>query len=111
MQALGMATELLPLHRLDCGTEGIVVMGKNAAFAKRFGKLMRNSSSADAEKASFRKTYLALSTAPAPVGLLRHHALINVRVKGLPASTRLVPRPCKESVVCVLEVLEVRFAL
>jgi 23S rRNA-/tRNA-specific pseudouridylate synthase len=102
-----MRNELLPLHRLDCGTEGIVVMAKNAAFAKRFGKLMRMSSSAEAEKVPFEKTYLALSSAPAPVGILRHHALINVRVKGLPASTRLIRTPCHESVECVLEVLEV----
>lgn len=102
-----MKNELLPLHRLDCGTEGIVVLGKNAAFAKKFGSLMRNSSSAGMQQACFEKTYLALSSTHAPVGVLKHHARINVRTKGLPASTRLVPEPCEDSVECVLEVLEV----
>lgn len=102
-----MTHELLPLHRLDCGTEGIVVLGKHAQFAKTFGKLMRDSSSAGEQQACFQKTYLALTSAPAEVGVLKHHALTNVRSKGLPAYTRLVPAPCKGSIECVLEVLQV----
>lgn len=106
-----MEYDLLTLHRLDCGTEGVVVLGKHAEFAKKFGELMRNSSSVAQQQACFQKTYLALSSAPAPVGVLRHHALINVRCKGLPSSTRLVSVPSKDSVECVLDILEVRCTL
>lgn len=108
MQALGLEKELLPLHRLDCGTEGVVVLGKHAAFAKKFGKLLSDSSSVDSQHKCIVKTYLVLASAPAPLGVLRHHALINVRIKGLPPSTRLVTTPSDDSVECILEVLEVR---
>lgn len=107
MQELGMTHDLLPLHRLDCGTEGVVVMGKHPVFAKTFGRLMRDSSTAGMQQGCFQKVYLALAAAPADVGVLRHHALINVRAKGLPASTRLLPEPTVGSVQCVLEVIEV----
>lgn len=107
-----MADELFPLHRLDSGTEGVCVLGKTKEFAKRFGQLMQSSSAATGQKSFLQKTYLALSSAAAPIGILRHWAVINARAPGLPPFTLVLPsRPgCDSSspgVECVLEVLAV----
>lgn len=43
MQALGLPHGmLLPPHRLDAGTEGVVVLAKSSAFARRLKELFDN---------------------------------------------------------------------
>lgn len=89
------------------------MLGKTKAFANRFGKLMQSSSAASGQKRFMQKTYLALSPAAAPIGMLRHWAVINTRAPGLPPFTLILPsRPGCDSrrpaVECVLEVLEVQ---
>eukprot|EP00892_Ulva_mutabilis_P009862 jgi/Ulvmu1/7248/UM035_0035.1 len=111
--------ELLPLHRLDSGTEGVCVLGKTKAFAKRFGRIMQSSSavsqsgSALSGKKNFVcKIYLALVSKPVPVGILRHWAEVNARTPGSPPFTFILPTQGPGShggkvAECALEILEV----
>ena len=44
LQVIGHPHELLPVHRLDSGTEGVVVLAKNADFARRMHSIVTASS-------------------------------------------------------------------
>lgn len=60
-QALGApAGSLLNTHRLDAGTEGVVVLARSQAFAAAFSKLLRDKTHC------LRKTYRCLTAQPPP---------------------------------------------
>ena len=57
---------LKPIHRLDVGTEGVLVLGTTAAFAKDFGDMLA--------KRMVTKVYRVLTTKSLPVGVHIHDA-------------------------------------
>ena len=62
---LGIETGTLkPIHRLDVGTEGVLVLGKTSAFAKEFGDMLA--------KRECTKVYRVLTTNEVPLGLHIH---------------------------------------
>lgn len=77
IQAIG-APFLLPTHRLDHATEGVLVLGKSQAFVSRFNFMIR-------EGISLRKWYRCITTSPAPLGPLIHRLVTNQRSVGLPS--------------------------
>lgn len=67
-RATGLETGTLkPLHRLDVGTEGVLVLGKTSAFAKEFGDMLA--------KRQVVKIYRVLTMAPLPLGVHIHDAV------------------------------------
>lgn len=120
MQAIGHGSALAPLHRLDCGTEGVVVLGKTKAFGQRFSKLMRREPQGSSEAGDsddggctpagrgVSKTYRALSAHAAPVGLLEQFCVTNFRIAPGPDFTRVAREEVPGSVDCRLRVEKVR---
>ena len=60
LQALDADAPLLSVHRLDACTEGLVVLGRSAAFVSAFNKLQL--------EGSVQKYYRALTLRPPPIG-------------------------------------------
>jgi hypothetical protein len=106
---VGHSGDLLPLHRLDSGTEGVTLLAKTPSFARYFHQLMSRASNPSSEGASKRlvKEYRAITTVAAPVGTLQHWAIVNSRSRHQPAFTRIVATQEATSVLCILEVLKV----
>jgi 23S rRNA-/tRNA-specific pseudouridylate synthase len=107
---LKLEEELLPLHRLDAGTEGIVVLAKSRTFARRFCSLLSREGSDAVHRSRGRveKTYRALATRPVPCGRIMHCATVNAQQAGEPAYTRILSAWKEGAVRCELEVLSVR---
>ncbi len=61
LQALEADAPLLSVHRLDACTEGLVVLGRSAAFVSAFNKLQL--------EGGVQKYYRALTLRPPPTGL------------------------------------------
>ena len=61
MQALKLAESLLATHRLDTCTEGLVVLGRTAAFVSAFNRLQL--------EGAVQKFYRALTLGPPPTGV------------------------------------------
>jgi len=62
---LGIERDTLkPIHRLDVGTEGVLVLGKTSAFAKEFGDMLA--------KRECTKVYRVLTTREVPLGIHVH---------------------------------------
>jgi 23S rRNA-/tRNA-specific pseudouridylate synthase len=110
VQALGLSEELLPLHRLDAGTEGLVVLAKDRDFARRFCPLLSRDSGCASQRGRGRleKTYRALAARPVACGRVSHWARVNAQGVGEPAFTRILAAWEEGAVRCELEVLEVR---
>lgn len=92
---------LAPAHRLDSGTEGLVLLVQGPAAARAAAVLMRREGGAGTGSTSdgggsmgggtVRKTYRCLTLVPPPVGRVVHYALMNVRERGAPTYTRVLP--------------------
>lgn len=105
--------ELDPLHRLDCGTEGVVVLGKCKQFAQHFREALRNAQESEAigqqdPSKSASKHYRALTQVPAPLGALEHWAVQNFSIKKSPEFTCIVSSGHSGGVRCQLVVERVR---
>ena len=124
-QALGLAEgELIPTHRLDEGTEGVVVIARTSAFASYFQTLLRKGAEAAAADAAasaaaaqspqqarlsaaaaqspqqarlVRKVYKCVTRSPGPpLGMLRHDMIVGHRFKGSPKYTAALLPPFEE---------------
>lgn len=62
VQALELPEPLLSVHRLDTCTEGLVVLGRTAAFVSAFNKLLQS-------EGAVQKYYRTLTLRPPPQGL------------------------------------------
>jgi 16S rRNA U516 pseudouridylate synthase RsuA-like enzyme len=81
-QALGLEVGALkPTHRLDEGTEGLVVVARTADFASYFQSLMKLNKH---EELVISKQYRCLSFCAPPLGKLEHRLRIGVRFRGSP---------------------------
>ena len=58
------STPLTVTHRLDAATSGVLVLARDASFARAFNDALR--------RRRVRKLYRALTLAPAPLGTLEH---------------------------------------
>ena len=58
---MDLDSRLLSVHRLDTCTEGLVVLGRSAAFVSAFNKLQL--------QGGVQKYYRALTLRPPPTGL------------------------------------------
>eukprot|EP00803_Ostreobium_quekettii_P008954 evm.model.scf_2596.4 EVM.evm.TU.scf_2596.4 scf_2596:15058-16225(+) len=92
---------LLPVHRLDLGTEGLVVMARSEATARHLCGVMR-------DRAHVRKCYRALSAAAPEVGTMVHSLEVGRREEGEPAHTVACDPTNPRAARCELEVLSVR---
>lgn len=103
-QALSLPpSSLTNPHRLDAGTEGILVLAKTTSFAREFGGLL-----SDKDK-WMRKLYRCLVRNSPPLGVLRHRVTVGVRTKGEPTRTMVHEEEdgVEGGAECVLEVLRV----
>ncbi|CAG9466215.1 unnamed protein product [Pedinophyceae sp. YPF-701] len=91
---------LLPTHRIDLCTEGVVVLATTRAFASAFNAVL---SGRDASGA-LTKVYRALSWSPPPLGRAAHWCRTNVRVPGLPEHTEVYDAEADGAVPCSLVV-------
>ena len=64
LQALGLTSELIPTHRLDEGTEGLVVIARTHAFASYFQTLLKRAGKSTPTFVSCFQSFLFLSAAP-----------------------------------------------
>ena len=116
-QALGLeAGALKPTHRLDEGTEGLVVVARTAAFASYFQSLMKLNKP---EELVISKQYRCLSVGAPPLGKLEHRLHIGCRFRGSPkysavlrgsghSPTGVPEQAAADCHACSLEVLDVR---
>jgi 16S rRNA U516 pseudouridylate synthase RsuA-like enzyme len=109
-KALGLEEgSLIPTHRLDEGTEGLVVLARTPAFASFFQALLRRHA---LQPAPLEKQYRCFSRRAPPLGRLCHRLRVGARFKGSPKFS-LVLRGAEtheeaDSHACSLEVLHVR---
>ena len=78
---------LKPVHRLDTGTEGLVVLAKTREFARWFQELLLGKGGA------IEKRYRALVSHPPPLGEWKHYIEENHRVPGQPRISRVFSKP------------------
>ena len=83
----GAEAELKPVHRLDTGTEGVVVLAKTTEFARYFQSLLLRGGDA------VEKGYRSLTAGAPPLGTLRHYIEANHHVKGRPRRSRVFMEP------------------
>ncbi|KXZ44494.1 hypothetical protein GPECTOR_67g335 [Gonium pectorale] len=93
---------LNPAHRLDAGTEGIVVLTRTSSFASYFRELIGNKA-----QSGIRKQYRCLVVTAPPRELfngepLVHHVLENQRRAGEMAHTVVVPEGTPGALRCEL---------
>ncbi|GIM12907.1 hypothetical protein Vretimale_16131 [Volvox reticuliferus] len=93
---------LHPAHRLDAGTEGVVVLARDAAFASYFRSLM-----ADKAQHAVRKQYKCLVSQAPPLGPLVHWILEDQRRQGETAHSVVVPEGTGGAARCELWVEQV----
>ncbi|GIL60233.1 hypothetical protein Vafri_14874 [Volvox africanus] len=93
---------LHPAHRLDAGTEGVVVLARDAAFASYFRALM-----ADKAQHAVRKQYKCLVSQAPPLGPLVHWILEDQRRQGEMAHSVVVPEGTAGAARCELWVEQV----
>jgi len=83
-RAMGLAKNTLkPIHRLDVGTEGVLVVGKTAAFTKEFGDMLANR--------QCTKVYRVLTTNAVPLGVHIHDC-----VPSASGSRRMIMTPVEK---------------
>lgn len=107
VQAIGTGTQLLPVHRLDCGTEGVLVLGKTLTATRKLNRWFAGSSSGNSQ-ACVRKVYRALSAKPMEVGTYQDWLLTDQGSRPRPRHTTVAPRAAAGAVRAVLEVTTVR---
>ncbi|KAK3256084.1 hypothetical protein CYMTET_34762 [Cymbomonas tetramitiformis] len=78
-RVLELEEPLRPTHRLDEGTEGVVILAKTAEFASQFQKIL-----AQRSEARIRKLYRCVTALPPKVGRLAHLVQEGRRFKGSP---------------------------
>ncbi|MEW5310609.1 MAG: hypothetical protein WDW38_002391 [Sanguina aurantia] len=93
---------LKPPHRLDVGTEGVVVLCKDTVHANAFRLLLSQKDSG-----CLQKHYRCLVASPPPLGILVHHVLENNRVAGEMPHTLVVQEGSEGCVRCELVVEQV----
>ncbi|GLI70830.1 hypothetical protein VaNZ11_015834, partial [Volvox africanus] len=93
---------LHPAHRLDAGTEGVVVLARDAAFASYFRGLMANKF-----QHAVRKQYKCLVSQAPPLGPLVHWILEDQRRQGEMAHSVVVPEGTAGAARCELWVEQV----
>lgn len=96
----GWKTELKPVHRLDTGTEGVVILAKTLEFTRYFQKLMK--------KGGMRKSYRALTAQPPPKGVLKHYIRENHHTKGQRRRSQIFSDPTEGTVFAELEIMKTR---
>ncbi|GAX73037.1 hypothetical protein CEUSTIGMA_g489.t1 [Chlamydomonas eustigma] len=101
-EALGLGYgSLAPGHRLDTGTEGLVILTKTAEFARWFHAIMKNKGD------HVRKTYRALTARPPLVAPLVNFMLENQREAGEISHSAVFDEPVPGSVRAEMHVLKV----
>ncbi|KAE7995466.1 hypothetical protein FH972_000253 [Carpinus fangiana] len=92
-RALGLTTPLMTTHQIDNCTEGCVVLARTKEYCSVFHGKIR-------EK-KVKKLYLALATAPVPIGIITHY------MRPINMAPRLISEDfIKGWCMCLLEVLE-----
>ena len=79
---------LKPVHRLDTGTEGLVVLAKTRDFARWFQELLLGKGGGSVEK-----RYRAVVSNPPPLGEWKHYIEENHHVAGRPRISRVFSEP------------------
>lgn len=97
---LELQDELMTTHRLDMGTEGVVVLAKTREFASYFNRTI-------CKKDRVKKVYRALSENPPAVGRLIHYMMVGQRGPGEPAHTVICEGDQPASLYAELVVLKV----
>lgn len=97
---LELQDELMTTHRLDMGTEGVVVLAKTREFASYFNRTI-------CKKDRVKKVYRALSEKPPAVGRLIHYMMVGQRGPGEPAHTVICEGDQPASLYAELVVLKV----
>lgn len=102
LQALSLPSgSLSNPHRLDTGTEGLLVLARSSSFARYFSLLLQHKGH------EVRKLYRCATTQPPPLGRHVHYVSIGQRRAGEPAHTVVHSSQTEGSSECVLEVLKV----
>lgn len=109
LQVIGRQRSLLPVHRLDCGTEGVLLLAKTAVAARKFHRIF-SAASNDHSQAGINKVYRALSAAPAPLGTYEDWLLIDQGGGKGPRHTQVGSRGMAGAVRAQLTVTQVRCA-
>jgi len=99
-EAIGWPEPLMVTHRLDQCTEGLVVLGKTAAFVKYFNALLRDKAD------SVVKVYRTLTFTPPQLGQLVHYVTTGNRSPGEPSHTIAYDHEVQSSQRSELEVLK-----
>eukprot|EP00798_Chlamydomonas_sp_ICE-L_P024182 gene24182-9772_t len=103
-EVLGLPpTTLAPPHRLDVGTEGVMVLSKTSDFARRFQAILKEKYDASV----MRKLYRCLSRSAPKTGEMVHWLKDNQRQRGEPPHTRAFPNQEEGAMRSELEILKV----
>ncbi|GMH42683.1 hypothetical protein BSKO_10602 [Bryopsis sp. KO-2023] len=97
---LNLRDELMTTHRLDMGTEGVVVLAKTREFASYFNRTI-------CKKDRVKKVYRALTEDPPELGRLIHYMMVGQRGPGEPAHTVICEGDEPASLYAELVVLRV----
>lgn len=105
-RALRLET-LLNTHRLDEGTEGVLVLAKTRGFARYFQMLLAHNHKDGSSDRSIRKVYRCATLQPPPLGVLEHFMLQGTRYKGSPKYTAVAQAGAQRAAHCKLEIISV----
>lgn len=97
---LELEMELKPVHRLDTGTEGLVVLAKTTEFARYFQRLLNSG--------GVEKRYRALTLEKPQNKTLRHWIEANHHTRGCPRRSLISETPSRRGAYAELEIVKTR---